>query len=219
MHGRTALITIAAFAATLTACASSHEQGSAERATPTTPTTNKASSKSPDCEPNSTLSQSDWIDQCSSNSAVPTAGKPNTELAAGDTFVYKDGLKVQVNGINKITRYGEYDDKPSVGKTAFRVVWTVTNGTTKPYDLDDMGSDAKGATNGGATESIYVEVDSKAMTGRLAPGRSGRFTSEYTIAKSDGMRIVFTMSRIDDAFLQDDSAYLGEDPHWTGTIK
>ncbi|WP_406461153.1 hypothetical protein OH768_39775 [Streptomyces sp. NBC_01622] len=216
MHGRTVLVAIAAFVATLTACAGSHEQGAAERATPTA---DKASSKSPDCGPNSTLSQSDWIDQCSSNSAVPTTDKPNTELAVGDTFAYKDGMKVQVNGINKITRYGEYGDKPSADKTAFRVVWTVTNGTTKPYDLDDMSSDAKGATNGGETESIYVEVDSKEMTGRLAPGRGGRFTSEYTIAKSDGTQIVFTMSRTDDAFLQDDSAYLGEDPHWTGTIK
>lgn len=56
-------------------------------------------------------------------------------------------------------------------------------------------------------------------TVRLAPGHSGRFTSEYTIAKSDGKQIVFTMSRTDGAFLQDDSAYLGEDPHWTGTFK
>ncbi|MER6209094.1 hypothetical protein [Streptomyces sp. NPDC001642] len=216
MHGRTTLICIAALAITLTACASSHEQGSAERATPTA---NKAASKSPNCGPDSTLSQSDWIDQCSSGSAAPTANKPDTELVIGDTFAYKDDLKVKVTSINKISRYGEYDDKPSANKTAFRVVWTVTNGTTKPYDLDDLGYDAKGATTGGVTDSIYVEVDSKQMTGRLAPGSSGRFTSEYTIAKSDGKQIVFTMSRTDDAFLQDDSAYLGEDPHWTGIIK
>ncbi len=216
MHRRMALITTVALTATLTACAGSHEQGSAERATPTA---NKAASKSPDCGPDSTLSQSDWIDQCSGGSVVPTANKPDTELAVGDTFTYKDGLKVKVNGINRITRYGEYDDKPSADKTAFRIVWTVTNGTDKPYDLNGLGYEAQGATTGGETEPIYVEIDSKEMAGRLAPGRSGRFTSEYTIAKSDGMQIVFTMSRSDDAFLQDDSAYLGEDPHWTGTIK
>jgi hypothetical protein len=216
MHGRTTLIGIAALAAALTACAGSHEQGTAERATPTA---DKAAPQSADCGPNSTLSQSDWIDQCSSGSASSTADQPDTELATGDTFAYKDGLKVKITGINKITRYGEYDDKPTAEKTAFRVVWTVTNGTNKPYDLDNLGYDATGATTGGETEPIYVEVDSKQMTGRLAPGHSGRFTSEYTIAKSDGKQIVFTMSRTDDTFLQDDSAYLGEDPHWTGTIK
>ncbi|MFF3878011.1 hypothetical protein [Streptomyces sp. NPDC001978] len=193
----------------------SNDQGTAERAAPSgTP-----ASKSPDCGPDSDLSQSDWIDQCSSDSPTPADDQPDSELNVGDTFAYKDGLKVKVAGFNRITRYGQYDEKPAADKSAFRVVWTVTNGTAKPYDLDSFAYDAQGATTGGETEPIYVEVDSKQMTGRLVPGRSGRFTAEYAIAKSDGSQIVFTMSRVDDAWLQNDSAYLGEDPHWTGTIK
>ncbi|MHC3474681.1 hypothetical protein ACYF6T_39140 [Streptomyces sp. 7R007] len=215
MHARTALVTTAILAAALTACSSSDtQQGKAERAAASTTATT-----SPDCGPDSTLSQSDWIDQCSSASATPSAKKPDTELAVGDTFAYKDGLKVTVTGISRITQYGEYDDRPDSDQTAFRVKFAVTNGTTTPYDLDNIGYNAEGATRGGEAEFISVEPGSKQMTGRLAPGRTGSFTSEYTIAKSDGNTIVFTVSRTDDAFLQDDSAYLGEDPTWTGDIK
>ncbi|MCH0564934.1 MULTISPECIES: hypothetical protein [unclassified Streptomyces] len=208
MHGRTALVTVTALAALLTACGGGSGQGSAEG---TTTTGSKAPSQTADCGPGSG-------GRCSSGSASPTAAKPDTELAVGDAFAYQDGLKVQVTGISRITRYGEYDEKPAADKTAFRVAWTVTNGTDKPYDLDNLGYDAKGATSGGETEFLYVEVDSKQMTGRLAPAHSGRFTSEYAIARKDADRIVFTMSRLD-AFMEDDSAYVGEDPHWTGAVK
>ncbi|MFJ9729466.1 hypothetical protein ACIRP3_42720 [Streptomyces sp. NPDC101209] len=212
MHVRTALVTVIIAASTLTACAGGTQQGKAERASTT-------ASKSPDCGPNSTLSQSDWIDQCSSASATPAEKKPDTELAVGDTFAYKDGLKVTITGINKITQYGEYDDRPDAAHAAFRVKLSVTNGTTRPYDLDNLGYNAEGATKGGETEFISVEPGSKQMTGRLAPNHTGAFTAEYSIAKTDGNTIVFTVSRMDDAFLKDDSAYLGDDPNWTGEIK
>ncbi|MBN0046384.1 hypothetical protein JS756_20210 [Streptomyces actuosus] len=209
MRRRTALVTVTALAALLTACGGSGQQGSAERVTAAG---DKAASQAADCGPDSG-------DRCNDGSASPAAAEPNTELAVGDTFAYDDGLTLQVTGISRITRYGEYDEKPAADKTAFRVVWTVTNGTDKPYDLDNLGYDAKGATSGGETELLYVEVDSKQMTGRLAPGRSGRFTSEYAIAKSDGNEIVFTLSRVDAAYMDDDTAYLGEDPHWTGAVE
>ncbi|KUL34746.1 hypothetical protein [Streptomyces regalis] len=136
----------------------------------------------------------------------------------GDTFAYTDGLKVKVDSIRTITKYGEYDDKPDADRTPFRVTFTITNGTKKPYDMDSFGYDAQGATTGGQTEFLYVEVDSKQMGGRLAPGRSATFTSEYSLAKSDGKDIVFTISRSDDAWLESGS-FLGDDPNWTGTIK
>lgn len=215
MHARTALIAVAVLTATLTACnASDTQQGKAERAGAST-----SASKSPDCGPDSKLSQADWIDQCSSASATPTAKKPDTELAVGDTFAYKDRLKVTVTGISRIKQFGEYDDRPDANQTAFRVKFSVTNGTTQAYDLDSLSYNAEGGTKGGEAEPIAVEPGSKQMTGRLAPGRAGAFTSEYTIAKSDGNTIVFTVSRMDDAFLKDDSAYLGNDPNWTGDIK
>ncbi|MEU8932376.1 hypothetical protein AB0D30_21100 [Streptomyces sp. NPDC048409] len=217
MHtGRTTLVAVSVLAATLTACSSSEPaQGKAERAS----ASSSSASKSPNCGPDSQLSQSDWIDQCSSASATPSDKPSDTELTVGDTFAYTDGIKVKVDSVRTITRWGEYDDKPDAGQVPFRVTFTLTNGTTKPYDLDNFSYDAQGATTGGETESLYVDADSKEMTGRLAPGRVATFTSEYSMAKTDGKTIVFTMTRMDDAWLKNDSAWLGEDPHWTGDIK
>jgi hypothetical protein len=190
--------TAAAFAAAallaLTAC-SSHDQGTAERATKSTATA-KDTSKD---------------DAKSSDDAEK---KPDTELSVGDGFRYNDGVKVTVTGVSKITKFGEFDEKPAANKTPFRVTWTVSNGTKKPLDLDSWGYNANGATSGGQADIFMVEAGSKMMTGRLAPGGSGTFTSEYALAKSDGMEIVFTMTRMDKS-----ADILAEDPHWTGTIK
>ncbi|MFH9569726.1 hypothetical protein ACH4MG_04135 [Streptomyces sp. NPDC017454] len=198
MHTRAvALVSAAVLAVMLTACSSDEpKQGTAERAA------ENASSAPASSTPDSP----DQDEQ------------PDTELAVGDTFAYTDGLKVKVDSITTITKWGEYDTKPEVGQTPFRVTWTVTNGTKKPYDLDQFGYQAQGATTGGETESLYVEVGSKQMTGRLAAGRSGTFTSEYSLAKTDGKDVLFTMTRMDEQWLEDGS-FLAEDPNWTGTIK
>ncbi|WP_435244942.1 hypothetical protein [Streptomyces tendae] len=213
---RAALATVAVLAATLTACSADEpKQGQAERATAVA---SSAPASSPaDCGPDSGKSQAEWMEDCASGSP-DQADQPDTELAVGDAFAYTDGLKIKVDSITTITKYGEYDTKPDAGQTPFRVTWTVTNGTKKPYDLDQFSYEAQGATTGGQTESLFVELGSKQMTGRLAVGRSGTFTSEYSLAKSDGNEVLFTMSRMDDAWLESGS-FLGEDPHWTGKIK
>ncbi|WP_282700061.1 hypothetical protein [Streptomyces sp. CC219B] len=199
MHARrTALATITILAATLTAC-SEPTQGKAERATAET---SSPASSTPD----------------SDASAEAAGEQPDTELTVGDTFAYTDGLKAKVDSIRTITKWGEYDTKPDADQTPFRVTFTITNGTKKPYDLDAFGYNAEGATTGGQTEFLYVEADSKQMTGRLAPGRSATFTAEYSLAKSDGNEVLFTMSRSDDEWLESGS-FLGDDPNWTGTIK
>lgn len=215
---RAALVTAAILACTLSACSSDEpSQGKAERATAAA---SAPASESPDCGPDSGLSQADWMEHCAGEdpAADQAEEQPDTELAVGDTFAYTDGLKVKVDSISTITRFGEYDDRPDADRIPFRVTFSLTNGTKKPYDLDNFGYDAQGATTGGQTESLYVDTGSKQIAGRLAPGRSGTFTSEYSIAKSDGKDVLFTMSRMDDAWLENGS-FLGEDPNWTGTIK
>jgi len=211
MHARTAFIAAALLAVTLTACGGSHEQGKAERASTAA---GKTSSKSPDCGPNSTLSQSDWIDQCSSASATPTSAQPDTELAVGDTFAYNDGAKATIVSIRHLTEFGEWDDHPKANQTGYRVTWTIRNGTKKPLDLDNWSETEQGATNGGEVTLLAVEKGSRTMTGRIAPGQIGTFTSESALDKSYGTKIVVTMTRMD---AQAD--VLAEDPHWTGTIK
>ncbi|MFC8869397.1 hypothetical protein ACFUAC_17350 [Streptomyces sp. NPDC057148] len=216
MHTRTiALVGAAVLAAVLTACGSDEpSQGTAERAADNA--SSAPASSTPDCGDDE-LSQADWMKDCASD-GPDQAEQPDTELAVGDAFAYTDGLRVKVDSITTITKWGEYDTKPEAGQTPFRVTWTITNGTKKPYDLDQFGYQAQGATTGGETESLYVEVGSKQMTGRLAAGRSGTFTSEYSLAKTDGMDVLFTMTRMDEQWLEDGS-FLGEDPNWTGTIK
>lgn len=141
---------------------------------------------------------------------------PDTELKVGDGFRYKDGVLLTVTGISKLTGgdFGEFDLKPGADKTGFRVLLDVTNGSKKPLDLDTWGYDAQGATTGGQTEFVSAEKGSKQMAGRLAPGKKGSFTFEYALAKSDGLDVVFTMTRMDESV-----DFLAEPPNWTGTIK
>jgi hypothetical protein len=162
MQARAPVLTIIAalFAGTL-ACGADTEQGTAERST----STSSAPATSPDCGPDSTLSQSEWMEQCAT--ATPSTEQPDTELAVGDTFAYTDGLKVKVDSIRQITRFGEYDSRPDAGQIPFRVTFTVTNGTDKPYDLDALGATAEGGTTGGETRFLYVTVGSAEKDGRL----------------------------------------------------
>lgn len=142
------------------------------------------------------------------------ADQPETELKLGETFVYTDGVEVTVSKISKISSYGEYDIGPEAGQVGFRVHWTITNGAKKPFDLDMLGVDAQGASTGGQTEIIMVDEGSKAMAGRIAAGKSGEYTAEYALDKSDGTQIVATMTRMDD-----EVDFLGADPNWTGAIE
>jgi hypothetical protein len=197
-----ATIAMAAVLSLTAACGSDTSQGTAKRASQT-PADNKA-------------------DETTEEPAEePVADdQPETELAVGDTFRYNDGVEFTVTSIKPITEFGAYDDKPSAKDTAFRVTWTVANGTSKPLDLDSWSINPQGATTGGEVTFFYTEKGSKQMTGRLAPSRTGTYTGEYSLPKEDGNDVVVTAARMDDAFLNsDDAALLGEDPHWTGAIK
>ncbi|MFF0139687.1 hypothetical protein ACFYRN_24940 [Streptomyces sp. NPDC005227] len=206
MHVRTTLVTVAILAAALTACGTAdHEQGKAQRAK------GAPASKSADCGPDSNLSQSDWMDRCAS--ASPSEKQANTELAVGDTFAYNDGVKVTVKSLARLTAFGEYDDRPDANQTGYRATWTVFNGTKKPLDVDQWAEQEQGATNGGEVTMLSIEKGSHSMTGRIAPGQTGTFTSENELPKANGTTIVVTMTRTDEGF-----DLLAEDPHWTGPI-
>ncbi|MEV8410915.1 hypothetical protein AB0R12_35655, partial [Streptomyces niveus] len=178
---RTALAAAAAVALLpLTAACGDTEQGTAERAA-----TEKQADDAPD-EPAADEEQ-----------AADEEPAEDTELAVGDGFRYKDGVKVTVTKVSKLKAadFGEYDVKPEADQTGFRVSWDITNGSKKPIDLDAWGFDAQGATTGGTTESLFAENGSRLMGGRLAPAKTGTFTSEYALPKADGLDIVFTMTR------------------------
>lgn len=191
MRTRSALVTAVILAAALAGCGGTdHQQGTAERASDAKAPGQKAS-KAPKAEK-----------------------QPDTELAVGDTFAYKDGVKVTVQSIARLTAFGEYDSGPEANQTGYRVTWTLKNGTKKPLDTDLWSESEQGATNGGEVTMLSVEKGSRTMTGRIAPGQSATFTSESALEKSSGNKIVITMTRMDDT-----ADLLAEDPHWTGTIK
>lgn len=199
---RTALAAAAAVALLpLTAACGDSEQGTAERAG----TEEQADAAPADDEPAAEEEQ-----------AADEEPAKETELAVGDGFRYKDGVKVTVTKVSKLRAadFGEYDVKPEADQTGFRVSWEIANGSKKPVDLDAWGFNAEGATTGGTTEPLFAENGSRMMGGRLAPAKSGTFTSEYALPKADGLDIVFTMTRMDE-----DMDILAEDPHWTGAIK
>ncbi|MFF4345857.1 hypothetical protein [Streptomyces sp. NPDC001530] len=212
MHARAALLTAALVAAALTAC-SDNSQGHAERAPHATAGKETRTQQTPDCGPDSTLSQSDWIDQCG-DAATPTDNQPDTELAVGDAFTYDDGVKITVTSIRKLIRFGEWDSRPDADQTAYRVTWTVDNATKRPFDLENVYEQEQGASNGGEVDTLSVDNGSRTMTGRIAPGKTGTFTNEGAIDKTYGTDLVITFSRSD---IGEDM--LAEDPHWTGGIK
>ena len=142
----------------------------------------------------------------------PTKEPASTSLAVGDTFTYEDGLAVTIDSIEKIIKYGEYDEHPDKGQTAFRVSITFTNNTGKPFDLDDVYLTAQGATNGGEVIDMFIEAGAKAMTGRVADGVKTTKTAEYAIDDQYGKKILLTFSRLS-------ADWDAPEPEWTGDIR
>lgn len=149
---------------------------------------------------------------------LPGAGAEDaaaqTELAVGDTYTYDDGLAVTIDSIDKLTQFGEYDDKPAADETGFRINITIENGTKKPFNLEETYLDVQGATNGGEVFMLYVEEGSKEMVGRLAPGVKTTKTAEFALGNEYGKTIVATFSRMDSG-----ADMMASDPNWTGDIK
>ncbi|WP_413759623.1 hypothetical protein [Streptomyces sp. MMBL 11-3] len=203
VHHRAAAVLTALLLPLAAACGDS-DQGTAERAGDV-----KVDSKTKDAKPVETEEAP----------AEPVEEEtPDTELAVGDTFRYTDGVEVTVDSINTITEFGTYDERPDAKDTAFRITWTVENGTGKPLDLDAWSFNPQGATTGGQTTFVYVEKGSKEMAGRLAPSRKGTYTGEYSLPRADGKEVVVEVSRMDDAWMENDNAF-GDEPNWTGAIK
>ncbi|GAA2108392.1 hypothetical protein [Streptomyces synnematoformans] len=143
-----------------------------------------------------------------------TAGTDTSSgLKVGESYAYDDGFTVTVDSISEITEFGEWDERPEPGQTAFRVTVTFDNGTAAPVDLDDVFLEAEGATNGGAVEYFYVEAGSKEIAGRIDAGVTTTKTSDFVIDDAYGSKILITVSR-----LGEDTDWTVADPEWTGTI-
>lgn len=212
MHIRLAVAACTAALLALTAC-STDSPGTAERAPKKAADANPAEKGDggADCGDGSDPSQSEWLEQCADDAGAEDA--PDTELKVGDTFKYPDGVRATVTGINRITRFAEFDDRPDADEVAFRVTATLKNDSKRPVQLDEFGIDAAGAVNGGDITLITVEDGAKELMGRVAPGATATGTSDFAIAKKNSAQIVATVSR------SDEDSVLDEDPNWTGPIR
>lgn len=210
----TAAATVAALFA-LTACGTGDSAGTAER------TPDKAADAAPaekgdgnggaDCDDDSDLEQSEWREKCADDAGADDV--PETELKIGDTFKYPDRVRATVTSINRLSQFGEFDDRPDADEVAFRVTVTIKNDSRKPVRLDDFGIDASGAVNGGNITLLMVEAGSKELMGRVAPGATATGTGEFAIGKENSSQVVASVSR------SDTDTILDEDPSWTGPIR
>lgn len=199
----------AAIAAALPLIAACGSQGTAERADskPAAADKNKV-----DCGQDSNLSQAEWMKHCADDAGNEKA--PDTELKLGDTFKYKDGVKVTVTRIAKFTAFEEYGDTAEPDQTPFRIDIKIENGSRKPLNLDEFMVNGQGATKGGDAEFTAWTEDIKDVTGRLAPGQSDTKNSDGVLDKKYGTQMVVTIGRYSESVDP-----LAAEPNWTGPIR
>lgn len=204
MRARTAAVAALVLAATLTACGASDEPAA-------TKSTVKASAPSHevDCSDTS-LSQADWMKNCSSEHPAPTEA-PSTNLSFGKPYAWPDGLEVTVIEAKVFSDWSEYEE-PDPKSTEFRIRLKVDNKSQQPVNLDELSVLVDGATNGGQASSSTFEKGSAPLEGRLASGVSAVKTDDNALEKRYGRNVVVTVQRTtDDGF----EAF----PEFTGTIK
>jgi len=172
----------------------------------------KADKDTADCGPDSDLSQADWMKHCAEDAGDDKA--PDTELKLGDTFKYKDGLKVTVTRIAKFTDFDPDYGGAEPNQTPFRIDVKFQNDSSKPVNLDEISVNGQGATKGGDAEFTLWGDDTKDVTGRLAPGQSDTKNSDGVLDKKYGTQMVVTVTR-----MTDDADIMADDPNWTGPIR
>ncbi|TDC73792.1 hypothetical protein [Streptomyces hainanensis] len=141
----------------------------------------------------------------------PDATVPS-DLAAGETHEWDDGVSVTLTGVTEIPSdsLGEFD-LVTEGHTPFFVELTIVNDGEQPADLGEFSTLVEGATNGGTVDSVYVEGE-EYLEGRLAPGETKEHREPYSIdTAANGSDLVIELWRY-----QEDMDF--DAPTWVATI-
>lgn len=154
------------------------------------------------------VGQAEWMKHCSDEEG---SSEPSLDLKFGQSYTWPDGLKVSVIDATRVTKFGEYESKPDLDETGFRVRLKLTNRGKTPAQLDKLSTIIEGATNGGEAASTDYEEGSEPLEGRLAPGVTTVKTDDGVLEKRHGSKIVVRVQRWSDDF---DQAF----PEFTGTI-
>ncbi|WP_406268913.1 DUF4352 domain-containing protein [Streptomyces sp. NBC_00191] len=102
--------------------------------------------------------------------AGEAAAKKGESLAAGDTSVYDDDVKVTVSAATSFSP-GEFAIGHTAGNKAYRVTIVIENGGKKQFDANLVGADARAGKDGVTAEQIFDDKVGSGFTGTILPGK------------------------------------------------
>ncbi|MFE0736138.1 DUF4352 domain-containing protein [Streptomyces sp. NPDC058855] len=110
-------------------------------------------------------------------SAAPDAGKGGG-LAAGDTSVYDDDLKVTVSDPKPYTP-GEFAVGHTEGNKAYQFTVVIENGGKEKFDAVAVTLDARAGKDGVTAEQIYDGKVGEGFSGTILPGKKATVTYAF----------------------------------------
>ncbi|MER5884677.1 DUF4190 domain-containing protein [Streptomyces sp. NPDC001941] len=123
----------------------------------------------------------DEIDKATASTAPKDPGKgkgaekPQVDdkakgLAAGDTTIYDDDLKVTVSAAKPFTP-GAYAAGHTKGNKAYEVTVTIENGGKEKFDASLVTADARAGKEGTTAEQVFDDKVGAGFTGTVLPGK------------------------------------------------
>ncbi|MFF9842990.1 DUF4190 domain-containing protein [Streptomyces sp. NPDC020422] len=111
------------------------------------------------------------------------AGKGATDpkakaLAADDTVVYDDDVKVTVSPAKKFSP-SEYAAGHTAGNKAWQVTVTIENGGKKKFDTTLVTLDARAGKDGTTAEQIFDDKVGSGFSGTVLPGKKATATFAF----------------------------------------
>ncbi|MEV8625923.1 DUF4190 domain-containing protein [Streptomyces sp. NBC_01268] len=109
-----------------------------------------------------------------------TGGKADKDkaLAAGDTVVYDDDLKVTVTEA-KTYKPSEFAAGHTAGNKAYQVTVTIENGGKKKFDTTLVTLQARAGKDGATAEQIFDEKVGTGFSGTVLPGKKATATFAF----------------------------------------
>ncbi|MER8045331.1 DUF4190 domain-containing protein [Streptomyces sp. NPDC094032] len=106
------------------------------------------------------------------------AASKDKPLAAGDTVIYDDELKVTVTEA-KAYKPSEFAAGHTEGNKAYQVTVTIENGTKKKFDTTLATLQARAGKDGATAEQIFDEKVGSGFSGSVLPGKKATATFAF----------------------------------------
>lgn len=106
------------------------------------------------------------------------AGAKDEALAADDTVIYDDDVKVTVSAAKKFSP-SEYAAGHTEGNKAWQVTVTIENGGKKKFDTTLVTLDARAGKDGTTAEQIFDDKVGSGFSGTVLPGKKATATFAF----------------------------------------